>query len=283
MNKDIRLKVTFPNHKKTIKLIHFIGCDGFYSLVQLWCYVAQNHPKGILRDYDKYDLEIAARWTGEKGEFTRAVTRKDINFVKKVAKGFEINDWEEHNPYVFHADERSEKARLAAQARWKPSKNKGLSDASSIDVALPLASASNAPSPNPSPSPLPIPKKKVGKGKSIEAPESFTPTDNLLKFFDKETYWKENYQDLIDACLDNFRSKGEKKIDWEATIRNWCRNDKKWNPNNYESKGGFTIEIEGGATKEFDTIEELKAYQAKSAQLASERTSRADMEEHEKR
>ena len=272
MNKDIRLKVTFPNHKKTIKLIHLIGAEGFYSLVQLWCYVAQNHPKGILKDYDKYDLEIAARWTGEKGEFTKAVTRKDINFVKKIAKGFEINDWEEHNPYVFHADERSEKARLAAQARWKPSKDKGLSDASSIDVALPPALTSNAPSPDPSPSPLPKPKKKVSKGKSIEAPEAFTPTDSLLKFFDKETYWKENQKDLIDSCLDNFRAKGEKKIDWEATIRNWCRNDKKWNPKNYDSKEEYTMPgLDGGEVK-LRSMEEVAAHKILLAKAASERS-----------
>ena len=197
MNKDIRLKVTFPNHKKTIKLIHLIGADGFYSLVQLWCYVAQNHPKGILKDYDKYDLEIAARWMGERGEFTKAVTRKDINFVKKITKGFEINDWEEHNPYVFHADERSEKARLAAKARWKPSKDKGLGDASSIDVAMPQASVSNAPSPDPSPSPPPPPKpkkdlavfedfykaypKKKSKGQAEKTWNKLSPTNDLLK------------------------------------------------------------------------------------------------------
>lgn len=193
MNKDIRLKVTFPNHKKTIKLIHLIGYEGFYSLVHLWCYVAQNHPKGILKDYDKDDLEIAARWSGKRGEFTKAVTKKEIGFVKKTSNSFEINDWEEHNPYVFHAEERSEKARLAAKARWEPSKDAVLSDATSIEVAMPQASASNAPSPSPSPKPMPKKKlagfedfykaypKKKSKGQAEKTWNKLSPTNDLLK------------------------------------------------------------------------------------------------------
>ena len=60
-------------------------------------------------------------------------------------------------------------------------------------------------------------------------------------------------KDLIDACLDNFRSKGEKRIHWEATIKNWCRKHKEWNPKNYESEGGITVDDSG---LKFNTIEE---------------------------
>jgi hypothetical protein len=117
--------------------------------------------------------------------------------------------------------------------------------------------------PNPNPN-----KKKV----SSEAPESFTPTEKLLEYFNKESYWKENSQDLIDACFDHHRSKGNKMVDWEAAIKTWCRTDKKYHPKNYESKGGFTIEIEGGVDMEFNSIEEAKAYQTKMAEEASKRT-----------
>lgn len=118
-------------------------------------------------------------------------------------------------------------------------------------------------------------KGRERKGKEVKgetkAPEDLTPTDSLLKFFAKETYWKENQQDLIDACLDHFRSKGEKKIDWEATIRNWCRTDKKYNPKNYESNAKFTCDDLDG---EFDTIEEMKE---KLSELADKRTCANDL------
>ena len=197
MNKDIRLKVTFPNHKKTIKLIHLAGHEAFYSLVQLWCYVAQNHPKGILKDYDKDDLEIVSKWTGLRGLFAKSVTKKEIGFVNKIKNGFEINDWEEHNPYVFHADERSEKARKAAKARWKPTDSNSSRDANSMPQAMPQAQASNAPSPNPSPLPSPPPKpkkklagfedfwkaypKKKSKGQAEKTWDKISPTNDLLK------------------------------------------------------------------------------------------------------
>jgi hypothetical protein len=161
MNNDIRLKVTFPTHRKTVKLIHLVGCEGFFSLLQLWCYTAQNHSKGVLDGYDKDDIEIAAMWKGKRGEFLKAAIK--VGYVKKIKNGYEIHEWKEHNPYAFHAEERSEKARVAAKKRWEVSGSKGLVDASSIDVALPQASSSNAPSPNPSPlpSPDPTPNKKI--------------------------------------------------------------------------------------------------------------------------
>ena len=114
-------------------------------------------------------------------------------------------------------------------------------------------------------------ENKISRGKT-NAPESFTPSEKLLEYFNKEAYWKENSQDLIDACFDHHRSKGNKMVDWEAAIKTWCRNDKKFNPKNYDSKGGFTIEVEGGVEMEFNSMEEVKAYQAKMAVEASERT-----------
>jgi hypothetical protein len=229
LNKDIRLKVTFPNHKKTIKLIRLIGAEGFYSLVQLWCYVAQNHPKGILKDYDKYDLEIAARWTGARGEFTKSVTRKDIDFVKKITKGFEINDWEEHNPYVFHADERSEKARKAAKARWEPSKDNSLSDASSIDVAILQASTSNAPSPDPIPLPPPTPKPI--KTFSLDS-EEYQLSELLFGEIKKRNpnHKKPNLQNWAKDIDKMIRlDKRDTAITREVIL--WCQSDNFWQNN----------------------------------------------------
>jgi hypothetical protein len=274
LNKDIRLKVTFPNHKKTIKLIHLIGCDGFYSLVQLWCYVAQNHPKGILNDYDKYDLEIAARWTGERGEFTKAVTRKDINFVKKIVKGYEIKDWEEHNPYVFHADERSEKARQAAKARWKTTDSKGLDDASSIDVALPQASVSNAPSPSPSPPPIPKPKKTLAGFEDLW--KRYPNKDGKKaaeKYFNSTVKTKEDYAAInkaLDKYITNLKTETWKKPKNGST---WFNNWQDWV--NWEETGTmeplYTMPDINGGTKDLYSDEEMLEHKALLAKTANER------------
>lgn len=227
MNKDIRLKVTFPTHKKTIKLIRLAGHEAITSLLQLWCYVAQNHPKGILNDYDKDDLEIAASWNGEPGKFAKAVTKKEINFVKKTAKGFEINDWEEHNPYVFHADERSEKARKAAKARWKPIDSKGSGDASSMQVAMPQAQTSNAPSPDPSPSPPPIPKPVFSFDEVWKRYPNKDGKKASEKHFNTTVKTEEDYA-AINKALDNYLNSDKVKKGFIKNGSTWFNNWQDW-------------------------------------------------------
>ena len=212
------------------------GHEAFYSLVQLWCYVAQNHPKGILRDYDKDDLEIVSKWTGLRGLFAKSVTKKEIGFVNKIKNGFEINDWEEHNPYVFHTDERSEKARKAAKKRWEPSKDAGLGDASSIHQAMPLAQSSNAPSPNPSPSPLPPPNPKPIKTfllDSIEYQLAELLFTEILK--SNEGHKKPNLQTWskeIDLMI-----RLEKRIPNKIKeVVLWCQRDSFWQSNILSTK-----------------------------------------------
>jgi hypothetical protein len=39
------------------------------------------------------------------------------------------------------------------------------------------------------------------------------------------------FKQFAETCFDHFRSKPEQKADWEATVRNWIRNDEKFNRN----------------------------------------------------
>jgi len=45
-NTDFRVSVTFPDNRKTIKLIRRIGMAGVASLVFLWANVAKTRPGG---------------------------------------------------------------------------------------------------------------------------------------------------------------------------------------------------------------------------------------------
>ena len=171
MNKDFRVSVSFPHHPKTKKLIRQLGYEAFYSLINLWSFVAMNKPNGILNNMDIDDIEIAADWQGECSKFVLALI--EHKFMNKENNVYAIHDWKDHNGYAFYSPERSDKAKKAAESRWlKKNKNKDLmlNDANSMLQASP----SNAPSPNPSPNPSPSPvlkkdnKKKLAK---IELPD----------------------------------------------------------------------------------------------------------------
>ena len=170
MNTDIRLLASFPNHPKTIKLTRRLGPQGPLSFIYLLIHVAQHKPSGRLEGMDVDDIEIAAAWTGGKGEFVAALL--DIGFLDEDGSCYVIHDWLEHNPYAAHAPERSAKAKRAAEARWtKEDANRCSEQSSKHNQAMPVASHSNAPSPNPNPNPVPKPAPELehfDEKKSVE-------------------------------------------------------------------------------------------------------------------
>lgn len=84
---------------------------------------------------------------------------------------------------------------------------------------------------------LNINQGKKPKAKKIDPPliEDFLkaitePTKKLCK---ENNIMQGKFKELAESCFDHFKGKGEKKADWNATVRNWIRNDKKFNPQDY--------------------------------------------------
>ena len=46
-----------------------LGAEGVVSHIDLLCFVARVTPSGTLKDMDVEDIEIAAKWKGERGKF----------------------------------------------------------------------------------------------------------------------------------------------------------------------------------------------------------------------
>jgi hypothetical protein len=137
------------------------------ALIDLWLFVAQNKPEGRLIGMDAEDIEIAARWEGKPGEFVSALVA--LRFLDEAGGEHTLHNWKEHNAYAADAKARSEKARRAAEARWR-ARNGDHGDSEGCpeqcpkhDQALPPAQGSNAPypSPNPDPSPNPEPSEQA--------------------------------------------------------------------------------------------------------------------------
>lgn len=117
MNTDIRLSTQFLQHPKTVKLKRRLGLEGLFSLLQLWTWVAQNKPSGILSGMDDEDVSIAAGWEGDDEAFCDTLV--DLRWLDLDEDGtYRLHNWEARQEYASKSEERVEKAKKAAAARW---------------------------------------------------------------------------------------------------------------------------------------------------------------------
>lgn len=118
MNQDIRIAFSFLTHRKRRKLADLLGPEGVLALIDLWISVAQSRPKGKLTGMSEADIALEARWTGDPYKFCHALL--DVGFLDRNGNNeCMIHDWREHQPYAYFASERSQKARRAAEAKWR--------------------------------------------------------------------------------------------------------------------------------------------------------------------
>lgn len=109
MNNDIRLSVEFFDHPKTVKLQRRLGVGAVICLQRLWIWTAQNRSNGVLSGIDCEDVEIAAKWDGEPGEFCQTLV--DLRFIDETDGVYALHDWCEHQEYASKEEERKDRAR----------------------------------------------------------------------------------------------------------------------------------------------------------------------------
>jgi hypothetical protein len=114
---DARISTALPRHPKTVKLQRRLGAPGCWSLLCLFLWVAENRPTGDLEGMSVEDIEIAANWPGDPGDFVR--TLAEVRFLDGQEGAYKIHDWAEHNPWAATRPQRTEAAKKAAAARWK--------------------------------------------------------------------------------------------------------------------------------------------------------------------
>ncbi len=115
MNTDIRVSTALMANRKIKRLLRSKGSGGVVQLINLWIYAAQCAPNGVLKDMDQADIMDAA---GSRDEnFAEHLT--SLGLLDFDQNEFRIHDWTEHNHWACGAEERSERARKAAEVRWK--------------------------------------------------------------------------------------------------------------------------------------------------------------------
>lgn len=177
MNTDIRLKTSFRDHRKRKKLQRALGAEGVLAFIDLMLMAAETRPDGILTGMDEIDVALDANWDGDPRELVD--TLLSVGLLDTLEDGtYAIHDWREHNAYAASAEERSEAARKAAQARWgkRPAqegnaeesqeqgpKNAELCGEQCATHADSMRPAQEGNAPSPSPSPSPNPSRKIRK------------------------------------------------------------------------------------------------------------------------
>jgi len=206
LNTDIRIEVSFLNHRKRKRLIRLIGIGATHYLVNLWITACLEAPDGVLRGWDEKDIAEAAQWPEDATVFVDALMQcgsPNLGFIEKNGDGvYRLHDWPEHQSWVIHAPDRSAQARKASAIRWGNSRqsvedagsnapsiaqSNTVSNAPILSVPLPSPILSNKP-------PTPLNKgeqtlfdrfwaaypRKQGKGDAERAFKKFKVTDELL-------------------------------------------------------------------------------------------------------
>lgn len=141
MPEDIRLKFGFPTHPKRLMLAARLGAEGVLALIDLWLFAGVNHRDGLLgKEPDPLYIAAAAGWTGDPHAFWGALV--DLRWVVETDGGqWGLNDWPEHQPFIFTFEDRSEAGRKAANKRWK---KRGNAEPIGSPIGLPIGKR-NAP------------------------------------------------------------------------------------------------------------------------------------------
>lgn len=245
---DMRLSLDFVDHPKVRKLIRKAGYEGFYSLIKLFSMAGKLYQKGVLKDLEIEDIEDLCEWHGEEGKLVETLI--DVCFIDKTQNCFIIHDWRHHQPWIYHADARSEQAKKAIEARWEKAKNRK-EDTKNTDSIRPVIreytnsdTDRNTPLPLPLPLPSPIPKKR----KDTLAQTSFARFWELYPKKkakgDAEKAWKKlkPSESLVDTII--------KAVEAQKSSTDWKRDGGQYipYPATWLNRKGWEDEVESSPT-----------------------------------
>jgi hypothetical protein len=236
MPDDIRIRIGFLDHPKTLRIINRFGMAAVGHLFALWEYVAKFCPKGTIDGISEQDLERVCRYSGVPGTlFSFLVDHQWIDAFPVSGESYRIaiHDWKDNQPWVYFSPERSKKARKSVEIRWK---NHFTKRKRNVDVSYP-SSSRDSDTPTPLPTPTPIPNTRPKKAAAPSQPMSEAAAI---------------YRDTFHVSLNKIQREAVDKIVasegaielWRETLRGWAM--KGWSKMNVDgmldcfTKGGIT-------------------------------------------
>jgi len=158
MSNDMRIDLNFVDHPKVKRLIRKAGYEAFYGLLRIFSIAGKMYTKGVFKDCDTDDIEDFADWHGKPGLFVEVMV--EVGLLVQGTDGYYIiHDWDQHQPWIYHSDVRSEQARKAIETRWGKRENSQINASNTVSIRNEYGTntESNTPYPSPSPSPSPSP------------------------------------------------------------------------------------------------------------------------------
>ena len=117
MPDDFRLRVGVTRHPKIKRLVRFLGEGAFRQWIRLIEFCAENRTNGTFEGMSAEDIELAVDFDGQDGAFIEALLKCRL-LDRDQAGAFSIHDWASNQPWLSNFNERSKRARAAAQSRW---------------------------------------------------------------------------------------------------------------------------------------------------------------------
>ena len=120
MNTDFRISVGYFEHPKIMKLERRLGEVAVLAHIRLLRFASMNKPDGILNEMDAEEIADAAKYKGDAETFLSTLVSVRL-LDQDEAGGLTLHDWATWNPWAAGHAARSDKAKAAATARWRPS------------------------------------------------------------------------------------------------------------------------------------------------------------------
>ncbi len=188
MNTDIRIKTSIKGHRKLRKLargLDIIEVTAMGHLTFLWLRVAVEAPKGILKGWSIQEIADAAEWEGDASIFIEKLCDKNAAWLEWDGrkKCYTLHDWEVHQGWAFHADERSEQGKKAINSRWGrdyTDSNTASNTGSNTPSPSPIPSPITSPYPSPNPKPYPNHTPSSPKRNSIPITNPFVEAEDYI-------------------------------------------------------------------------------------------------------
>lgn len=237
MPNDIRVLTSFKGHRKRKRLKRLIGPGATDYLIDLWITVAMDCPSGILEGWDATDIADAAGWPEDKDPKKLVDALIEARWVDSDNGCYHMHDWEEHQPWICQAKERSAIARHAAQQRWLK------------HVACTPHARGNAPTnqpklpnqPSNKQTKKPAPKRKQ-KARAKPKTEFYIPSLDEVKVYFRDNKYREdvairafNYYENMVGPEGNptpwHKANGEPVRSWKSTMNAvWFKDENKTGP-----------------------------------------------------
>lgn len=205
---DFRIYVGWSTSPKRWRMYDAFGPDAVIAITDLWEWVTMNRPDGDLRGLTARDIARAARLTAavDPEAWVALLARTFDDGGCELLDGeppyLKVHNWKKRQPFVFTAEDRSERARDAATKRWDRQREVDARDASGMRRAQRSHADGNAPTDPTSPTDPSDPDR---------AHRDMKPEKRRTKTEPKPVMSTENQADLGRLIQDLSRKKAVRK------------------------------------------------------------------------